>query len=509
MRSTFGKKLNDISISRKLYFTIGFTALLVLIEMCTLWFSITTLSAVRSYVGGEGLWSKAQKDAMMHLREYAHTHNEQNYRAFKDFLLVPINDKAARIELQKPSPDFTLARKYLEQGRNHPDDVDGMMKLLIRFHNVHYLKKAFTAWANAEPAIEELIQIGEQLNLLIRSGAGEEQVASLLTEIDLINQKLTKLEDDFSYTLGEGARWLEALVLKLVLALSLTIATATVILSVSINRNLQRGVNAIIEGSAKIRAGSVSTRVPVYSKDEIGTIALAFNEMTATVEENMMAQHAFLLRMSHEMRTPMNAILGFARHLRESESDGERQNSLNLIVDSGEHLLNTLNAALMKIEKVHDGGIPIQDIHLNCPSATPSVLNGEGIKVLIVEDNPVNQLLARKILEKHSFETEMAENGKIALEKLKTDQFDIVLMDLQMPEMDGYEASRRIRALDSDKSRIPIIAMTAHTVPGDRERCMAIGMDEYISKPYKSTELYEKMQRLLDTKAQEVQAPAQ
>jgi len=507
MTTAFGRKLSDISISRKLYFTIGFTALLVLIELCTLWFSITTLSAVRSYVGGEGLWSKAQKDAMMHLREYAHTHEEQNYIAFKSFLSVPMGDKAARMELQKPKPDFELARKHLEQGRNHPDDIEGMMKLLIRFHEVHYLKKAFTAWANAEPALEELVLIGEQLDRLIKSNAGDEQIAVLLKDIEGINHRLTKLEDDFSFTLGEGARWLESLVLKLVLALSLTIGTATIILSVSINRNLQKGVNAIISGAEKIRSGLVTTRVPVYSKDEIGMIAVAFNEMTATVEENIQAQHGFLISMSHEMRTPMNAILGFARHLKETETEGERAESLKMVIEAGEHLLDTLNSALKKIDKVREGGKMLQEVHLSCPLSPSYELKGEGVKVLVVEDNQVNQLLAKKILEKHSFETEMAENGKIALDKLKKTNFDIVLMDLQMPEMDGYEASRRIRALDSEKSGIPIIAMTAHTVDGDRELCMAIGMNEYISKPYKSTELYEKMQQLLGTKVQANQVP--
>jgi len=131
MFSAFSNKLNDVSISRKLYFTIGFTALLITIELCTLWFSITTLSAVRSYVGGEGLWSKAQKDAIMNLREYAHTHNEKDYLEFKNFLAVPYGDKAARIELEKANPDFDIARQGLLKGRNHPDDIDGMMKLLL------------------------------------------------------------------------------------------------------------------------------------------------------------------------------------------------------------------------------------------------------------------------------------------------------------------------------------------------------------------------------------------
>src|SRR5476649_1632140 len=99
------KKLRNTSISRKLYFTVGIMALLVTIELCTLWFAVNTLSSVRAYVEGEGLWSKAQKDAAYHLRIYAFSHDEKDYRAFRDFLKVPLGDKKARLELQKAEPD--------------------------------------------------------------------------------------------------------------------------------------------------------------------------------------------------------------------------------------------------------------------------------------------------------------------------------------------------------------------------------------------------------------------
>src|ERR1700748_1681789 len=95
--SALRKKLRDTSISRKLYFTVGVMALLVAIELCTLWFSVNTLSSVRSYVQGEGLWSKAEKDAVYHLHVYAFSHNEKDYKAFSYFLRVPLGDRKARI----------------------------------------------------------------------------------------------------------------------------------------------------------------------------------------------------------------------------------------------------------------------------------------------------------------------------------------------------------------------------------------------------------------------------
>src|SRR3954471_22841699 len=95
------KWLRNISIAKKLYFTVGIMALLIATELGTLMFSIRTLSAVRAYVGAEGLWSKAQKDAAYSLQKYARTHNENDFRDYRNFLKVPLGDRKDRLELQK------------------------------------------------------------------------------------------------------------------------------------------------------------------------------------------------------------------------------------------------------------------------------------------------------------------------------------------------------------------------------------------------------------------------
>jgi len=105
-----------------------------------------------------------------------------------------------------------------------------------------------------------------------------------------------------------------------------------------------------------------------------------------------------------------------------------------------------------------------------------------GGTVLLVEDNMINQEVAREWLESEGVKVETAENGHIALEKLETSVYDVVLMDIQMPEMDGFEATARIRALERFKD-LPIIAMTAHALKGDREKCIGAGMNDYLSKP--------------------------
>jgi CheY-like chemotaxis protein len=115
------------------------------------------------------------------------------------------------------------------------------------------------------------------------------------------------------------------------------------------------------------------------------------------------------------------------------------------------------------------------------------------LRLLLAEDNVVNQALAVRILEKNGFTVRVATTGKEVLAALSEEQFDLILMDVQMPEMDGFEATSLIRKREQSGTlkHIPIVAMTAHAMIGDRERCLGAGMDGYISKPLHGKELLE------------------
>jgi PAS domain S-box-containing protein len=274
------KSFRDIPVSQKLYFTVGIMATLIVIELGTLFFAINTLSSLRAYVGGEGLWSKGQKDALFHLQKFGHTHNEQDYRDFLTFMKVPMGDHKARVELLKPEPDMAVARQGFIEGRNHPDDVDGMIKLFRRFHRVYYIDKAIRIWGAADPLIMQLGPLGEQLHDEIASAhPSQAHVDQLMKMIESTNDQLTILEDNFSFTLGEGSRWLEHLILRLLFGVAITVEISGLVLAISVSRSIQQGLTEIIRACRAIATGDFNARAQVFSGDEIGVLAASVNTM--------------------------------------------------------------------------------------------------------------------------------------------------------------------------------------------------------------------------------------
>ena len=124
---------------------------------------------------------------------------------------------------------------------------------------------------------------------------------------------------------------------------------------------------------------------------------------------------------------------------------------------------------------------------------------GRPARILLVEDNVVNQMVAEAMLERRGFEVVVAGNGREGAELFQQGRFDLVLMDIQMPEMDGFEALAAIRAFEEGTGRrTPVVALTAHALKEDRERCLAAGMDDYLSKPIEASRLYEVIRSVLD-----------
>lgn len=258
------------------------------IEMLCLFFVINTLSSARAYVGAEGLWSKAHKDGVHELEKYASTQNEAYYQRFQEHIKIPLGVKKARLELQKEKPNVQMARQGFLEGKNHADDIEGMVNVFIRFNSLSFFKNAIALWTSADQSIEKLIQLANELHAEINSPApSEAKIKTSLTKIELVNAQLTNIQNKFSYTLGNGARWLENLIMSLFFIMALTIVAIRLFITVSIAKGISKDLNEIIVSAKKIAKGDFSRRAISHSKDEIGELVHSFNKMTDELESTI------------------------------------------------------------------------------------------------------------------------------------------------------------------------------------------------------------------------------
>lgn len=345
----FLQRLRNISIKKKLYFIVGTMAVLIAIELFVLWFAINTLSAVRACVGAEGLWSKAQKDGVYYLGKYARTHDEADYAAFLNFMKVPLGDHKTRMELIKPEPDFDIARQGFKEGRIHPNDIDGMIGLLRNFHNIYYIAKALEYWTNGDSlVVTQLIPLGQKIHAeIIEKSNPSETLTMLINELDPVNARLTEQEDNFSFILGEGSRWLERIILKILLSVALTVEITGLLLSVSVSRGITRGLNEINRATLKIKKGDLSERALVFSADEIGQVAMAMNQMTGQLVKSNKELAQFAYITSHDLQEPLRTITNYA--------DLFKRNYAGKLDKNGDKYLDSLSNATLRMQQLIKG----------------------------------------------------------------------------------------------------------------------------------------------------------
>lgn len=371
------KWFKNISISKKLYFVIGIMALLIAVELFTLFFSLRTLSSVRAFVAGEGLWSKAQKNAFYNLQKYARTYNNDDYLAFQNSMKVPLGDHKTLVELLKKNPDLDAARSGFIEGRNHPDDIDGMIQLFRRFHNVNYINRAITIWIDADTTITKVIPLSKKLYSEINSESpSEDRVETILEELDPLNKRLSVLEDDFSYTLGEGARWLEDLILTILFVIALTVEFTGLFLTISVSIGITKGLNEIIAISEKVAKANFNAKAKIYSTDEIGQLAFSFNKMIEDLQKNISKRtqveydlklktqeltrsnaelEQFAYVASHDLQEPLRMITSYMQLLEErykDKLDSDANEFIEFAVDAANRM-RMLIYSLLEYSKVN------------------------------------------------------------------------------------------------------------------------------------------------------------
>jgi PAS domain S-box-containing protein len=199
-----------LPIARKL---LTIVAIFVLIVVCVFFLGVfrsQVLTGVRAYVGGESLWSKAEKRAVISLTRFAEGHDERDYQEYLSEIAVPIGDKQARLELQKSSPDFEVVRRGFVQGRISAEDVDSMAMLFRRFGNIGYMARAISVWTDGDRHIDELRSLADRLHEQIKTSPFDQaKIQEIAQQVAAVDARVTPLEDEFSSTLADGARWID------------------------------------------------------------------------------------------------------------------------------------------------------------------------------------------------------------------------------------------------------------------------------------------------------------
>lgn len=350
----------DLSVSKKLYTVVGILALLIVSELFTLIFAMNTLSAVRAFVGGEALWSKAQKDAIHNLERYVVTSNRRFYIQFLENMKIPEGDHFARLELEKPEMKLSVVREGFIAGGNHPEDIMPMVNLVRRFHEVPYLARAIEAWREGDKLIEELKQLSVEIEREVSKGLKKrdnKKISAILDEIYLLNQKLTSVETNFSTTLGVASRWVEGLLALFLILLVVTVEGSGLTLTFIFSRRLTRDLQQLNAVADKVGNGDFDVEVPVNSRDEVGQLAHSLRHMVSNIQQLIddrrhavqasKTKNLFLANMSHEIRTPLNAILGFTELLRDPElAHEDKIHYLDIVKRTGNNLATIINDIL-------------------------------------------------------------------------------------------------------------------------------------------------------------------
>lgn len=243
------KTIKEQTVQNKLNIIIGLVILVLLFGLLNFWFGMRVMSGIRAYVGGEGLWSKAQKSAIINLERYAASRDESNYRSFQASIKVQLGDKQARLEMNKENPDMAVVRDGFIKGGNHPSDVGDMYFLYRQFGGVSYMSSAIDTWAEGDQEIQNLVRVGEQIHEAVSAPLPPDQTAVqarnaelslLLGQVYEIDARLTVLENRFSATLGEGSRWIAKTLLATTIITTCLLGVLSLTVAIMITRAIVR-----------------------------------------------------------------------------------------------------------------------------------------------------------------------------------------------------------------------------------------------------------------------------
>jgi len=224
-------------------------AVLLLALLCSA--IVGVLSSARAYAGGESLYTKGQKNAVRWLGHYLRSGEEGDYQHYLDALAVPLGDRAAQIELEKPSPDYAAARRGLLQGGNDPADLDALIGFYRLFRHMPLVADAIQTWSTADDDLMQLKRLGEQIRRARSAGTDDGWAAGFDIEINRLDDVLNAEEMQFSRQLGKSARWVQELLLLATAGLAIALIAAGLGFARMMWLRLARSQQEVEEGNAR------------------------------------------------------------------------------------------------------------------------------------------------------------------------------------------------------------------------------------------------------------------
>lgn len=266
---------------------------MILLQVSVAVFSIQMLSTVRAYVAGESLYSKGQMGARLYLRDYVETQREADYQRFMAALAHPLGDSLAREALQREEPDIAAARKGFLAGGNHPDDIDGLIRMFRWFRHVSFMSTPIATWSEGDRAIREIRQLVDRARERILAGDSQSPaVEEMRRRTPELNERLTRLTSAFSFQLGEASRTTQSLLLGLNVVIACLLMVSGLV---------------FVRRSARLRA-STELRMERLI-DAVADGVVTVDDKRRVVLFNRAAEHLFGMDASKALDQPVDRFL--------------------------------------------------------------------------------------------------------------------------------------------------------------------------------------------------------
>lgn len=367
----------NTSFNKRFYFLVGAMVILIAVELSALFITKQTLTSTRVLIGAEGIWAKSERDAFYRITNYGFTQDDEEFKQFQEKLEPAIGDRKARIALVASPPDLTAARQGFIDGQINPQEIDGVITLLTRFHSVAGITKMLAIWEQGDNYLIQLQTLGNKLHDQLNSDKVSSKIVNkTLDDIYLLNEKVNVLEDNFSFTLQESSRAIEQLIFIIMGSLALTVWIFAFIFIVSYNNRAKRGLNELVHLAQKISKSDFSHRISYHSKDEMGQLAATFNFMSDSFEkltENLTTSTEELKQKNEEQKK-MEDSLQRQRGLYETMLKTQSELGEGVCITEGKKIIY-VNDAVCKIS-----GYSREEL-----SALPAFLN-----IITEEGNPIH-----------------------------------------------------------------------------------------------------------------------